>query len=256
MPSPSTPPILEYDPDRDAILYPTGGKAEVNGCTKAVACFFGDVLEHLAGERKLEPAGSLGSEMGRIPVYRTTYTDTPAMAYLAGQGAPFAVQIFEKMIASGVKKFVAVSGCGALTADINPGEILVLESALRDEGTSYHYLPPAREVDASPAAVKAVRQTLDAKSIPYRMAKTWSTDAIFRETPSRRLNRLSDGCQVVEMESAALYAVAQYRQVEIVQIAYAGDLVVPGRWEKRGWDERFEDRLNLFDLAVESLFAL
>jgi len=253
MPPNTTPPILEFDPDRSAILHPTGGKAEANGSTKALACFFGDVLEHLAGEGKLEPAGSLGSEMGRIPVYRIAGANPPILAYLAGQGAPFSVQLLEKMIAAGVKKFVAVSGCGALSDDITPGEILVLQSAVRDEGTSYHYLPPAREVNASTAAVRAVQQTLDAKGIPYRLAKTWSTDAIFRETPARRLTRMADGCQVVEMEAAALYAVAQYRQVDIVQIAYAGDLVIPGRWDKRGWDERFEDRVKLFDLAVEVL---
>jgi len=101
-----------------------------------------------------------------------------------------------------------------------------------------------------------VRQTLDARCIPYRLAKTWSTDANFRETPARRQKRLSDGCQVVEMEAAALYAVAKFRQVDIVQIAYAGDLVVPGRWDKRGWDERFEDRHQLFDIALDSLVAL
>lgn len=246
-------PILEFDPDRSAILHPTGGKAEAGGITCAVACFFGDVLEHYAATGKLEPAGSLGSELGRIPVYRTTRMETPVLAYLAGQGAPFSVQLFEKMIAAGVKKFVAVSGCGALTDSLVPGETLVLESAVRDEGTSYHYLPPAMEVSASLAAVKAACQTLEANSVPYRVAKTWSTDAIFRETPSRRETRLADGCQVVEMEAAALYAVAQYRGVEIVQIAYAGDRVIPGQWDKRGWDERVDDRLELFQLAVDVL---
>ena len=248
------PPILEHDPARAVILNPTGGKVEPEGCTRAVACFFGDVLEKLSAAGKLQPAGSLGSEMGRIPVYRTSGEEPSVLAYLAGQGAPFAVQIFEKMIAAGVKKFIAVSGCGALTEDIQPGEILVLESAVRDEGTSYHYLPPAREVKASPAAVQAVCKTLQARSIPYRLAKTWSTDAIFRETPSRRATRLAEGCHVVEMEAAALYAVAQFRGVDIVQVAYAGDLVIPGRWDKRGWDERFEDRLQLFELAL-NLFS-
>jgi purine-nucleoside phosphorylase len=251
--SANLPPILEFDPDRGIILNPTCGKVEADGCTCAVACFFGDVLDHLAGTGILLPAGSLGSELGRIPVYHIAGNKPPIMAYLAGQGAPFSVQLFEKMIAAGVKRFVAVSGCGALREDLNPGEILVLESAVRDEGTSYHYLPPSREVNASPVAIHAVTRTLETRQIPFRLAKTWSTDAIFRETPARRATRLADDCQVVEMEAAALYAVAQYRDVEIVQIAYAGDLVIPGRWDKRGWDERFDDRLRLFNLAVEAL---
>lgn len=247
------PPILEFDSDRSAILQPSGRGIQADGCTKAVSCFFADVLEELAETGELEPAGSLGSEMGKLPVYRTTDSQSPIMVYLAGQGAPFSVQLLEKMIAAGVKQIIAVSGSGALTNELQPGDIVILQSAVRDEGTSYHYLPPSREVNASPAAVLAFRRILDGKNIPYQLVKTWSTDAIFRETPARREKRVSEGCLVVEMEAAALYAAAQFRGVDIVQVAYAGDLVIPGRWDKRGWDERFEDRLQLFRLAVEAL---
>jgi uridine phosphorylase len=247
------PPILEFDSDRNTILQPSGGQIEADGCTRAVACFFADVLDELAESGELEPAGSLGSEMGRLPVYRTTSSHPTVLVYLAGQGAPFSVQLLEKIIAAGVKQIIAVSGSGVLTEDLNPGDIVVLQSAVRDEGTSYHYLPPSREVNASPSAVQAVRRILDTSNIPYKLVKTWSTDAIFRETTDRRERRISDGCLVVEMEAAALYAAAQFRGVDIVQVAYAGDLVIPGKWDKRGWDERFDDRLLLFRLAVEAL---
>ncbi len=252
----SLPPILEFDSERNTILQPGSGQVDAGGITKAVACFFGDVLEDLARSGKLIPAGSLGSEMGRIPVYRTIGPRPPVLVYLAGQGAPFSVQLMEKMIAAGVRQIVAVSGSGALTEDLSPGDVLVLESAVRDEGTSYHYLPPDRVVQASPTAIAAVTRTLTVKSIPFRQVRTWSTDAIFRETSARRQTRIDDGCLVVEMEAAALYAAAQFRGVDIVQIAYAGDLVIPGRWDKRGWDERTEDRLKLFEIAVEALQEL
>ncbi|HEX7555509.1 MAG TPA: hypothetical protein VF338_02710, partial [Leptolinea sp.] len=109
--------------------------------------------------------------------------------------------------------------------------------------------------NASPAAVLAVSHMLEVLHIPYQLVKTWSTDAIFRETSARREIRIKEGCQVVEMEAAALYAAAQFRGVDIVQVAYAGDLVIPGQWDKRGWDERFDDRLKLFRLAVDALLA-
>jgi uridine phosphorylase len=253
MPPTPLPPILEFDPDQNAILHPSGGRVDAQGCTKAVACFFADVLEELLRVEKLEPAGSLGSEMGRIPVFCTTGPHPPVLAFLAGQGAPFSVQLMEKMIAAGVRQIVAVSGCGALTDDLNPGDVLVLESAVRDEGTSYHYLPPGREVEASSAAIQAITRALEKNAVPYQLVKTWSTDAIFRETPGRRETRVQEGCRVVEMEAAALYAAAQFRGVDIVQVAYTGDLVIPKRWDKRGWDERFDDRLKLFQLAVEAL---
>jgi uridine phosphorylase len=218
-----------------------------------VACFFADVLDILAESGELEPAGSLGSEMGRVPVYQIATSQPPVLAYLAGQGAPFSVQLLEKMIAAGVNKIVAISGSGALTDELQPGEIVILQTAVRDEGTSYHYLPPGREVNASPAAVQAVSRTLHARNIPFNLVKTWSTDAIFRETPARRETRISEDCRVVEMEAAALYAAAQFRGVDIVQVAYAGDLVIPGQWDKRAWDERIEDRIGLFRLALEAL---
>jgi uridine phosphorylase len=247
------PPILEFDADQNAILNPNGRLVQLNGTDKAVACFFADVLEKQAADGKLEPVGYLGSEMGRLPVYRTIAANPQVLVYLAGQGAPFSAQLMEKMIASGVKKFIAVSGSGALIEELVPGDVVILQTAVRDEGTSYHYLAPSREIGASPAAVKAVSRVLRERDIPFRLAKTWSTDGYFRETAARHAARVREGCEVVEMEAAALYAVAQFRGVEIVQIAYTGDLVVPEKWDKRGWDERFEDRVGLLQIAIEAL---
>ena len=97
----SLPPILEFDADRNAILNPSGKQVETNGCKKAIACFFADVLDILAESGELDQIGSLGSEMGRIPVYQTRLSQNPVLVYLAGQGAPFSVQLLEKIIAAG-----------------------------------------------------------------------------------------------------------------------------------------------------------
>lgn len=100
------PPILEFDDDKEAILNPSGYSLANPGYKKAVACFFGDVLEILERRGNLIPTGTLGSEMGRIPVYHTIDTQSQVLAYLAGQGAPFSVQLLEKMIAAGIKKLL------------------------------------------------------------------------------------------------------------------------------------------------------
>ena len=107
---------------------------------------------------------------------------------------------------------------------------------MRDEGTSYHYLPPQREVIAQRPPIQALEDTLQGLNLPYILAKTWTTDALYRETTHRRSLRFSEGCRVVEMEAAALMAVAQFRQVELGQIVYAGDLVIPDGWDNRGWN--------------------
>ena len=69
----------------------------------------------------------------------------------------------------------------------------------------------------------------------YRTGKTWTTDAIYRETPGKRKHRLTDGCDVVELEAAAFFAVAQYREVVLGHVVYGGNLVIPEGWDCRGW---------------------
>lgn len=86
-------------------------------------------------------------------------------------------------------------------------------SALRDEGTSYHYLPPSREVEISKAGINAIESALSQKNIPYWEVKTWTTDGFYRETVEMVQYRKEEGCQVVEMECSALAACAKFRKV-------------------------------------------
>ena len=136
------------------------------------------------------------------------------------------------------------------------GHIIVPVSAVRDEGTSYHYLPPAREVEASPAGIAAIERTLQARGVPYMLGKTWTTDAIFRETPAKVQLRKSEGCLTVEMEAAAFFAVAQFRGVTFAQMLYGGDDVSGTEWDARGWNKRMSVRERLFWLAAEACLAI
>lgn len=173
-----------------------------------------------------------------------------------GVGAPLAAAFLEEVIALGVSKVIACGGCGALDPTVDVGHPMIVESAVRDEGTSYHYLPPGRETTAHPDAMAALEETLLAHQLPVQRVKTWTTDAIYRETPEKRLLRLSEGCKVVEMEAAAFFAVAQFRGIKMGQILYGGDLVVPEGWDKRDWYTRSASRELLFWLAVEAALKL
>jgi uridine phosphorylase len=149
-----------------------------------------------------------------------------------------------------------------LDREIAVGHVIVPTSAVRDEGTSYHYLPPGREVSASPAAVAAITQTLEARHVPYILGKTWTTDAIFRETAGKVARRRAEGCLAVEMEAAAFFAVAQFRGVTFGQMLYGGDDVSGSEWDDRGewggcdWQGRQSVRERLFWLAAEACLAL
>ena len=96
-------------------------------------------------------------------------------------GSAAAVQVLEYLIAGGVTKIISVGSCGVLE-DIPENRFLIPVSALRDEGTSYHYLPPSREVEISKAGINAIESALSQKNIPYWEVKTWTTDGFYRET--------------------------------------------------------------------------
>jgi uridine phosphorylase len=151
---------------------------------------------------------------------------------------------------------LACGGCGVLSKEIAAGHAIIPTHAVRDEGISYHYLPPAREVAASEPCVTALVQTLSNHNAPFILGKTWTTDGVYRETEAKRARRMAEGCSVVEMEAASFFAVAQFRKIQFGQLLYGGDLVVPEGWDNRRWEKRQDVREALFWLTVEAAASL
>ena len=143
------------------------------------------------------------------------------------------IQIDE--FAGGVTKIISVGSCGVLE-DIPENRFLIPASALRDEGTSYHYLPPSREVEISKAGINAIESALSQKNIPYWEVKTWTTDGFYRETVEMVQYRKEEGCQVVEMECSALAACAKFRKVTWAMLLFSADtLADPHKYQEREW---------------------
>ncbi len=249
-------PILEFDPEKIAILNPRPVKTSEPAPKRAVLCFFQEVLNHLVSEGRIYPIGYLGSEMGKNPLYVMEHEGQKILVAHPGVGASLAAGFLEEMIALGTHSFIACGGCGVLDKSIAVGHPVVVTSAIRDEGTSYHYLPAARESVASPAAVQALEKTLNDRKIDYLTGKSWTTDAIYRETTAKRDLRMAEGCIVVEMEASAFFAVAEFRGVTFGQVIYGGDLVVPEGWDYRGWNDRQDDRSLMFWISVEACLRL
>jgi uridine phosphorylase len=245
-------PILEFDPDQSAILNPQIYGMDSPMPTKGVMCFFADVIENLKSQGRLRRIGEVNCELGKLPVFECESGKDKVFVLQAGLGAPFSAGLLDEMIARGANRVVVCGGCGVLNKEIAVGHLIILNSAIRDEGTSYHYLPPGREIQSSPTITADIEQVVKQHNLPYLVGKTWTTDAIFRETKAKRDIRIKEGCLVVEMEAAALFAVAQFRGIEIGQIVYGGDLVVPEGWDHRDWYKRKDIRETLFWLAVEA----
>lgn len=249
-------PILEFDPAQDAIIEPRKVIAPQDVPEHCVICFFADVIAWLNAQYDVQVIAHSKSEIGLHPLYEMDYEGRRLAFFHPGVGAPLAVGLFEEMIALGCRKFIACGGCGVLDKDIAVGHLLLPVSAIRDEGTSYHYLAPAREVPADPQSLSALETVLQRHGVDYLTTKTWTTDAIYRETPAKAAAYLAEGCLTVEMEAAAFFAAAKFRNVQFGLILYGGDAVIPGGWDGRTWETREEIRRNLFWLAAEALFEL
>jgi uridine phosphorylase len=250
-------PILEFDPTPEAIIEPGKVVKPIGAPEHCVITFFKEVLDklHETGKAKIL-VHNKWADMDR-PLYELEFEGVKFAAFHPGVGASLTCGILEEVIPRGCRKFIACGGCGVLDNEIQVGHLVVPTSAVRDEGTSYHYLPPGREAQANPLAVAAIEDTLQKHEIPYLLGKTWTTDAPYRETPEKVALRRSEGCLTVEMEVSAFFAVAQFRGVVMGQILYGGDDVSGvGEWDNRDWHTQFEIREKLFWLAVEACLAL
>ncbi len=249
-------PILEFDAAPEALLEPSRLILPMDVPEHAVACFFQEVLTSVVKHAGAREIRQLRSEIGTNPVYELDLGGRRVAAFHPGVGAPLAAAFLEEMIALGSRKFMACGGAGVLESAIALGHPIVVSAAVRDEGTSYHYLPPGREVEADPAGVAALEETLRAANVEYLVGKTWTTDAIYRETPDKIRRRRAEGCLTVEMEAAAFFAVARFRGVRFGQLLYAGDDVGGEAWDSRHWDSHTSVREKLFWLAAEACLRL
>jgi uridine phosphorylase len=249
-------PILEFDSAEEAMIEPRRVIKPIDIPEHAVACFFQDVISTLMQQHNARVIKHLRSEIGRHPVYEIDFEGKRLAIFHPGVGAPLAVAFLEEMIALGCRKFIACGGAGVLDSSVAMGHAIVPTSAIRDEGTSYHYLPAGREVSADPQGVAALEKVLKSYQIEYLLTKTWTTDAVYRETTAKVQRRRAEGCVTVEMEAASFFAVAQFRKVQFAQLLYGGDDLGGSEWDHRHWDKHTTVREKLFWLAAEACLLL
>ena len=245
-------PILEFDPTREAIIEPGRLIPRIDVPEHCVICFFQDVLNGLIESGRAKHIVDGHSEVGRHPLYEIDVDGRRVAFFHPGIGAPLAAGLLEEVIARGCRTFIACGGAGVLNSDIAVGHIVVPNAAVRDEGVSYHYMPPSREAHPSPQAITVIERVLERHKLPYVVGKTWTTDAFYRETPGKVNLRRDEGCLTVEMEAAAFFAVAQFRGVIFGQLLYGGDDLGGEAWDHRDWVSRSSVREKLFWLAAEA----
>ncbi|WP_420645234.1 nucleoside phosphorylase [Candidatus Leptofilum sp.] len=154
-----------------------------------------------------------------------------AVAGKFGVGAPVMAVLVEELAFWGATQFVLLGVAGGLQPALQAGDLVMANTAVRDEGTSFHYLPPAKTVAASVDLTSKIETAVHTTELTCQTGATWTTDAPYRETAVAVQHYKNMGVQTVEMEAAALFAVAQYCQVQATALLAVSDSLAYGVWQ-------------------------
>jgi uridine phosphorylase len=251
-------PILEFDEDRNAFIRPSNVIKSIDGVIeKCVLCFFSEAIEKILTEYPHNKISyNFKSEGINYPLYELDYKGEKVGLIQAAVGSPLAAGQIEELTTVGCKKLIACGMCGVLQKELAVGHLIIPIAAVRDEGTSYHYIKPSREITANERIVQVIENELSQKKIPYIKAKTWTTDAFFRETPQKIALRKNEGCVTVEMEASAYMAASQYNNVEFGQILGSGDSLAGEEWDKREYNKRADIREFLLRITLDTCLKM
>ncbi len=199
----------------------------------------------------------MGSANGPTPIYSLQYKGLKVLFYMTIIGSSGAGTCIEEAhCLTGATKFIMFGSAGILDKEITAGKALVPTEAYRDEGFSYHYAPAEDYITIKNSGLVAA--AFDEMGIPYVLGKTWTTDAIFRETRNNMEARKAEGCLAVEMECAGAQAVCDYRGIDYYDFLISGDLLDSPEWDRRilGGEEERTHQLKNFYIALELALIL
>lgn len=172
-------------------------------------------------------AGSMNADL-----HETRRTKNPiAILTNFGGGAPIVAELAEELVVMGLRKLILMTWGGTLQPDLEPGDIVVCNRAIRDDGTSYHYLPPGKYVDADAALVEKIASAVQSRGGETSTGVTWTTDAPYRETRAEVEQYQSEGVKVVEMESSGLFTIGQVRGVQTASVVVVMDNLASFEWK-------------------------
>ena len=246
-------PISEFDDNRVAKLNPTSFVNRPFETDKLIITFFPEVMERLVSKGNIALERTI---RGENPVLIYRFLDDDVLITLGQVGCPACAGNLDLLNAMGITKVMFCGGGGVLDKNIEVGQILVVEGAIRDEGFSYHYIEPSRYIFTNPETTEKITRYLEKNSIPFLRGLTWTTDAIFRETADRIARRKEEGAKIVEMEQAGCIAVSQFRGFEYGALIYGGDDVSQDEWSDRGWRSREGIRYDLVTLCKKLVAIL
>ncbi|MFC2143137.1 nucleoside phosphorylase [Candidatus Aenigmatarchaeota archaeon] len=169
-----------------------------------------------------------------------------------GIGSPIAAALMDEMITFGIKKFISIGTAGTLQKHIKIGSIVVCDKAIRDEGTSHHYIKPEKYVSASSKMIEKIKESLEKNDLEYNVGTTWTIDAPYRETIAEVKQYQKEGVLTVEMEASAIFSVGIYKNVDVGAIFTISDCLADLVWNPQ-LDIGRKNLEKIFKVAKEVL---
>lgn len=193
----------------------------------AIVCFKKELMDVISDSKLFEEYSSITVCGDEMKIYKVC--EKEIIIYRTIMGAPATCMMMEEMHSRGVNRFIFFGSCGTLCEHIENGAFIIPTMAYRDEGTSYHYMPADDFIEIETA--KELSEIFEKKRIKYINTKTWTTDALYRETKELAKKRLQEGCKVVDMECSAIMALSKARNIKSYLFLYSEDTLASEEWD-------------------------
>lgn len=228
--------ILDFDNNPHAVLEPNFEQLPYKFHSRLLYAFVPkDELDKFLKKYPHQTIGHFKTISFQPSVYEVNINDEKFTLCQAPMGAPAAVKLLDWLIDYGVKQILAFGNAGALN-DLPENSMFVPVKAIRDEGTSFHYMKPGKFVNLKSGFLDKIEGIIDQLNYSFEEIVTWTTDGFFRETPKKVAQFRQLGASTVEMECSALGACAQFRKVDFAQILFTGDtLANMDNYDRRNW---------------------
>lgn len=245
--------LTEFDPSQFAVINPSDMVHPIPGFPKvAVSCFSRITLDRLVQELHGEVIAHTRDANTEYVIYKVSYNGSEFALFMSSVGAPTCIAVLEDMFTMGAEKIVLFGSCGVLDKNIGACSVIIPTSAIRDEGTSFHYAPPSEEIPVNPRYRQLFTDLLDSQHCSYTLGKVWTTDGVYRETLDKVQRRKQAGCICVDMECAAVAALAAFRNKAVFQFFYAADNLDKEIWDPGILSNQAKDRVAVLAMEMAS----
>jgi uridine phosphorylase len=194
------------------------------------------------------------TEMIKWPTAKAYYIKDYDVLVLSefGIGSPSTAMLLEDLIAYGIKNFITIGNAGGISDKVKVGDIILCDKAIRDEGVSYHYIKDSMYAYPRKGFFNKVKKHLD-KDFEYKIGASWTHDVFYRETIDEIRYYKKKEVLTTELEAASVFAIAQYREVNVAVVFVVSDSMADLEWNP-GWDKR--KKVNTSKKVLDSLIGL